>query len=62
MHRIHCPARRIGCDRREERGVENTEADFLALHVAVGDSNAKIVMNRVARRLGPPAEENAADK
>ena len=46
----------------EERGIENAEADFLAFHVAVGRGDAELLMNRIARRLRPPAEQHAADK
>ena len=62
VHRIDRAARRVGRDRGKERGVEDAEADFLALHVAVGRGDAELLMNRIARRFGPPAEQHAADK
>ena len=53
VHRIDRAAGRVGCDRGEKRGIENAEADFLALHVAVSRSHAELLMNRIARGSRP---------
>ena len=62
VHRVDRAAGCVGRDRGEERGIENAEADFLALHIAVGRGDAELVMNRIARASGPPAEQHATEK
>ena len=51
VHRVDRAARGVGGDRGEERGVEDAEADFLALHVAVGGSDAEVVDESDCRAL-----------
>ena len=46
----------------EKCGVENPEADFLALHVAVRSGDAEMMMDGIAGRFRPPAKHHAAEK
>src|SRR5262245_38897660 len=60
MHRIDRAARGIGRDRSEQRGIEDTEPDFLALHVPAGD--AEVLVDRITIGLSPPTQQHAADE
>src|SRR6516225_11976303 len=62
MHRIPRATRGIGCDRREKCRIEYAEANFFSFHVAIGDSDPKVLMDRITVGFGPPGEKNAADK
>ena len=61
VHGIHRAARGIRRDRGEERGIENAETDFLAFHVAIGDGDAELLVNRIAARFRPPAKQNTGE-
>src|SRR4030042_4766318 len=57
VHGVHCPARCIGRDRREQSGVENPEADFLALHISGARIPPEGRQPRVPGITGPPADQ-----
>ena len=62
VHGIDRPAGRVGGDRGEERGVEDAEANFLAFHVAVRDSDPKSLMDGIAAAFRPPTHERSGQK
>src|SRR4030042_7205553 len=34
MHRVHCSARSIGCDRSPQSGIEDRKTDFFSFHIS----------------------------
>ncbi len=61
MHGIDRAARGVGRHRCKQRGIKNAEADFLAFHVAIGDGDAELLVNRIALGFRPPANHDAGD-
>jgi len=62
VHGVDRAAGGVGGDGGEERRVEDAEAHFLALHIAVSRGDAEMLVDRVAGRLGPPRDEHAGEK
>ena len=62
VHRVDRAARGIGRDGGEERRVEDAEAHFLALHVAIGRIDPELCEVRIARRFEVPADDHAREK
>ena len=62
MHRIDGAAGSVGRNRCKQSGIEDAEADLFAFHVAVGQREAKLVMDRVAPCFSPPTEQHAAQE
>ena len=59
MHRVDRAAGGVGRDGGEEGGVEDAEADFLALHVAVGGIDAEFLVDGIAGGLAVPGDQHA---
>ena len=64
--RIHGAAARVGRNGGKERGIGDSEADFLAFHVAAGLHGAHLlvdaVQQRIAARFCPVCNRDAGEK
>ncbi len=62
VHRVDRAAGGVRGDGGEERRVEDSEPNFLALHIAIGGIDAQLGEDGIAHRFVMPADEERRDK